>query len=801
MEVTGLDLYPSDIAEKLEFDFIRDWLKNHCRGELGRSYLAEQSFYTEKDVLEVRLDRVREMADILVNKGNFPSCGSADLHELVQKLGIENIAIPLHQFLDLLKFLQTVDGIFHFFSRKENKQAYPALHAWVESYDHVSALTKALEKVLDLEKETVKESASPRLGELRRAARDKQAELQKVFRQVVSKYRKDGRLADPEESVRNGRRVLAVLAEYKRQVPGILHDESESGKVVFIEPQETVHINNDITEHQLEERREIERILRALSTEIAPFVSVISANMELVGNMDVLQAVADFANTFQCMVPRISGEGRHCLVGARHPVLQFWHKKHKKQVVPLSLELLPDVRVMLISGPNAGGKSVALKTAGILQLMLQFGMMLPVEEGTEMRLFSKIFADVGDQQSIENDLSTYSSHLHNMQHCIRHADADTLLLIDEMGTGTDPAFGGAVAEAILETLLPKGVYGVVTTHYADLKDFATRHPGLQNAAMAFDTQSLTPLYQLYTGRPGSSYTLEIARKSGLDKNVIALARSKAGEKRQQTDETLSEIQNEKQYLKGIRKNLQQKEEQLDELKTHYDRLKRDMEKERKKLIKEFKEKQLEAYNAANRELEKLMREWKEDKADKDKFKQVREQIDQQREALGDTLRKMENEPVQLSAEGPLTPGAKVRLEEGAETGTILEIRNNKAVVQFGGITTNIPLQRLQKVADKQVPKGRTSTALSVNKLEAKSSFDMNIDIRGMYRDEAISTLEQFLDKAILFSMGKVRVIHGIGTGRLKEAVHQYLRKYPNADRFYSEPQEFGGEGVTVVDIS
>lgn len=312
--------------------------------------------------------------------------------------------------------------------------------------------------------------------------------------------------------------------------------------------------------------------------------------------------------------------------------------------------------------------------------------------------------------------------------------------------------------------------------------------------MAFDTNNLSPQYQLYVGRPGSSYTLEIARKSGLDKQVIALAREKAGDKRQQMDEALSDIQNEKQYLKGIRKNLQQKEEQLEELKTHYDRLKRELEKDRKKLLREFREKQLEAYNAANRELEKMMREWKEDKADREKFKKVRNEIDRSREALEESLRSTEEESYTLAATAALAPGAAVKLEDGTETGTLLEIRNNKAVVRFGQLTTSVPLHKLQAVEVKGQPGSKQPAAVQVSRLEEKSSFNIDLDIRGMYRDEAMGALEQFLDKAILFSMGKVRIIHGIGTGRLREAVHQYLRKYPHTERFYPEPQEFGGEG-------
>jgi DNA mismatch repair protein MutS2 len=454
---------------------------------------------------------------------------------------------------------------------------------------------------------------------------------------------------------------------------------------------------------------------------------------------------------------------------------------------------------MVISGPNAGGKSVILKSVGIIQLMLQFGMLVPVEEGSVMSVFNQLFIDIDDDQSIENDVSTYSSHLKKMRYFVLHADKRSMVLLDEMGVGTDPSLGGAMAEAVLQILNDNKTFGIVTTHFNNLKIFAAQTPGIQSAAMAFDRKELQPLYQLLPGQPGSSFTFEIAQKTGMPQQVIQLAREKTGENKIALDDTLSEMQVEKQFIRGIRKHVQKQEEQLGDLVRNYQQLKKELEKDKKKMQRDYQQKLLDLFNENSRELEKRMREWKEDRADKSKFEQVRTYIDIQRKELEIKL----DEAMSLNNDensGIITVGSRVRMEEGLETGLVQEIKKEMTTVAFGNVLTRVKLNRLKIVKDDEPEKKTYSLHKGTGSITEKSVFDLSLDVRGLMKEEAFVALENFMDRALMYGISKIKIIHGRGTGALRQAVHTYLKKYPYVKSFYPEQEQFGGNGITIVEM-
>ncbi|HUM53559.1 MAG TPA: Smr/MutS family protein, partial [Chitinophagales bacterium] len=603
---------------------------------------------------------------------------------------------------------------------------------------------------------------------------------------------------DTEETIRDGRRVLAVKAEYKRSIKGLIVDESDNGNITFIEPNETVFLNNELIELHLDERKEIHKILIELTSKIQPQKENIDDLQTLMSQLDVIRAKAYFAINYKCTLPEISTEQKIYLREFVHPILFHHHKKQNKPIIDNTLLLDEKDRVVIISGPNAGGKSIVLKSIGLIQLMFQFGMLIPAKPNSTMSVFENLFVDIGDEQSIENDLSTYSSHLSNMNYFLQHANTKTLVLIDEMGMGTDPALGGPMAEAILESLHQKKVFGIVTTHFNNLKIYASQTENMQSAAMAFDTKNLKPLYQLQVGQPGSSFTFEIAKKSGLAEHIIKNAVNKTGENKKALDDVLGDIQAEKQFIKGLRKNVQVKETQLQDLTSSYQQLNKELEKEKKRLLKQYEARLLDRFNDESRNLENEMRIWKEAKNNKEKFLEVRNYIDDNRaqieKKLDDVL--VNNDTKNLHE---LKIGSKVKLEEGAEIGEIIDIKNNNAVVAFGSMQTKVKLNSLILADEKSKPVSKQNSYSSKIILE-KAEFDYNLDLRGLMKDEAIIALDNFMDKVIMYGMHKIKILHGRGTGAIKQVVQNYLKNYPHVKEYKYESDQFGGDGVTLVEM-
>ena len=793
-----MHVYPKNSLQKLDFPFILKELENLCSGSLGKALLQDLSFITNTDEVNKQLHFVKELKEIIENDTQLPQYGFNTL-PFLEKLQIENYFLEVKELIAVYFSLSAAADVFRFFTPKARQLLYPFLSEKVAEYQIELGIIASITKVIDVDKEIIRDNATPELSKIRKDIQHKIQDINAVFRRVLSQYKQQNFLAETEETVRDGRRVLSVKAEYKRSIRGLITDESDNGSITFIEPNETLFLNNELTELYLLEKRELLKILISLTNYIRPHKTTLDKLQHLMADLDVIRAKAYFAINFNCNMPQLSNEPIIHLREFVHPVLFYHHQKQNKPIIDNAIFLDAKNRIVVISGPNAGGKSIVLKSIGLIQLMLQFGMLIPAKENSIVSIFENLFVDIGDEQSIENDLSTYSSHLSNMNYFLNHASRSTLVLIDEMGMGTDPALGGPMAEAILESLHQKQVFGVVTTHFNNLKVFAANTAGMQSGAMAFDTQQLKPLYQLQLGQPGSSFTFEIARKSGLSSKIIQQANLKIGDNKKALDDVLTDIQTEKHFIKGLRKNVQQKETQLQDLSNSYTQLNKDLEKEKKRLLKQYEARLLERFNAESRNLENEMREWKEQKDSKEKFITVRKFIDNNRESIE---RKLDDAPVEKSNinNKELIVGAKVKLLEGTEIGVILSLKNNTAVVAFGSMQSTVKLHQLQLIQESSKEVRTSRNKFSSKILVEKSEFDNSLDIRGMLKDEAILALDNYMDRVVMYGIHQLKIIHGRGTGALKQAVHFYLKKYPHVKTFRLEAEQFGGDGITIVEM-
>ncbi|HMZ32996.1 MAG TPA: Smr/MutS family protein [Chitinophagales bacterium] len=793
-----MHVYPKNSLQKLDFPFILKELENLCSGSLGKALLQDLSFITNTDEVNKQLHFVKELKEIIENDTQLPQYGFNTL-PFLEKLQIENYFLEVKELIAVYFSLSAAADVFRFFTPKARQLLYPFLSEKVAEYQIELGIIASITKVIDVDKEIIRDNATPELSKIRKDIQHKIQDINAVFRRVLSQYKQQNFLAETEETVRDGRRVLSVKAEYKRSIRGLITDESDNGSITFIEPNETLFLNNELTELYLLEKRELLKILISLTNYIRPHKTTLDKLQHLMADLDVIRAKAYFAINFNCNMPQLSNEPIIHLREFVHPVLFYHHQKQNKPIIDNAIFLDAKNRIVVISGPNAGGKSIVLKSIGLIQLMLQFGMLIPAKENSIVSIFENLFVDIGDEQSIENDLSTYSSHLSNMNYFLSHASCSTLVLIDEMGMGTDPALGGPMAEAILESLHQKQVFGVVTTHFNNLKVFAANTAGMQSGAMAFDTQQLKPLYQLQLGQPGSSFTFEIARKSGLSSKIIQQANLKIGDNKKALDDVLTDIQTEKHFIKGLRKNVQQKETQLQDLTNSYTQLNKDLEKEKKRLLKQYEARLLERFNAESRNLENEMREWKEQKDSKEKFITVRKFIDNNRESIE---RKLDDAPVEKSNinNKELIVGAKVKLLEGTEIGVILSLKNNTAVVAFGSMQSTVKLHQLQLIQESSKEVRISRNKFSSKILVEKSEFDNSLDIRGMLKDEAILALDNYMDRVVMYGIHQLKIIHGRGTGALKQAVHFYLKKYPHVKTFRVEAEQFGGDGITIVEM-
>lgn len=792
-----MQLEPKDLLEKLEFDKVIELLERECFGNLGKQAVASLELYTDIKIIAQLLREVEEYKMSILENDHFPMSGYDEITEDLKMLEIEDYVLSIEGLQRVNVILLITRDILRFFE-KDRQAKYPTLSDIFRKVNFEKGLTIAIEKVID-ENGDIYPDASPELLLIRKKINSKNKELDKQFRLLVNLYKKNGWLSDTVESFRNGRRVLTVPAEHKRKIRGIIHDESATGKTAFIEPEPIIEINNDIFDLEQEEKREIYRILKELSATIRPFIPDIRVYQDLIARLDVIYAKARVAVNMEAEMPKIHPFPHFGFKNAFHPLLFLKNKNQNKKTVPFDLVLKGGNRILVLSGPNAGGKSVTMKTVGLQQLMLQAGMLVPCHPESEIGIFHKIFADIGDQQSLDDDLSTYSSRLRNMKIFLEHADEKTLVLIDEFGSGTDPKIGGAIAEALLREFNFKKVFGLITTHYSNLKMFAFKNKGIVNGSMTFDKDHLSPTFEMKVGRPGSSYAFEIAEKSGLNKKVLDYAQHKTGKNEKAVDELLIDLQREKKELEDKLFAMSEREKQLEKLIKSYDNLQRELEFKRKKLKLESKENSLQQITKENKELENLVREIREEK-NLEKAKLQAAKIKAERQSLFEDVTKLKEEiyykPSAKIDGKEIGVGDFVRLRTGGASGKVDSIEKGKAVVLMGLMKMTAKVRDL--VHANEPLDIRSSKSIATDVAQTNTDFESKIDLRGLSREEALKLLENFVDKALMSNVAQLKIVHGKGNGVLRNAVKSKLREYSAIHEIRHPEQNEGGDGVTLA---
>lgn len=820
-------IYPSNFEQKTGFDKVRLLVSDKCLSPLGKERVADMSFSTDFAFISNELDLVDEFVKIQQGETDFPANYFFDVRYSLKRIRPEGTWMDEKELFDLKRSLQTIHDIIRFFQPDEDGEIkYPALTALAGDILVFPQLVGRIDTILD-KFGKVKDSASPELQTIRREMTITMSNISRNLQSILRAAQSEGVVdKDVTPTMRDGRLMIPVAPAFKRKIKGIVHDESASGKTVFIEPESVVEANNRIRELEGEEKREIIRILTDFTNFVRPLVPDILQSYEFLADIDFIRAKALFAIEIQGIRPVVEDKQQLDWARAIHPLLYLSLKKQHKEVVPLDIELTAEKRLLIISGPNAGGKSVCLKTVGLLQYMLQCGLLVPMHESSRTGLFEHLFIDIGDEQSIENDLSTYSSHLTHMKYFVRNCNERTILLIDEFGSGTEPQIGGAIAEALLNRFNQHKSFGVITTHYQNLKHFAEDTPGIVNGAMLYDRHLMQPLFKLAIGNPGSSFAIEIARKIGLPEDVIAEATEKVGMDYINMDKYLQDIVRDKRYWESKRQNIRQREKKLEDIIARYEKDLAEVNSQRKEIVREAKAEAARILSEANAKIENTIREIKEAQAEKERTKQARQELQSFKDSVSDAqeeddklARKMaklkeraerKKQKQKASAQPEfnrdmIEVGDSVRLKGQTSVGTVLELQEKQATVAFGMIKSTVKLDRLEKVSKNQIKKEiQKSTFVSEQTSEQmhekRLHFKQEIDVRGMRGDEALQTVTYFIDDAIQVGAQQVRILHGTGTGILRQLIREYLRTVPGVKNFHDEHVQFGGAGITVVEL-
>ncbi len=790
--------YPQSIELKLEFNQIKELVAKKCISTLGQQYIDKIKFNNRHDIIEKMLWQVKDFKNLLETDLPFPNEHFHDVFPYFRKAKIEGMWLIEEELHKLKLTIQSFLQIAKYFRDRPEKYQY--LHALLEGLLYNDLIVRRIERILDNEG-VMKPNASPELAKISAKITEKEKEVRRRIQSIYDKGAKNNHIAeDLEITIRDGRLVLPVLAEFKRSIPGFVHDESNTGQTVYIEPTECFEMNNIIRELQIAYRRERERILLEITDQIRPEIPELEKNIQRMGLFDFIRAKALFAMDLDADLPAISKLPNMVLRTAFHPLLKLNHQKSKLSIVPLNIELNAENRIAVISGPNAGGKSVCLKTVGLLQFMFQSGFLVPASPDSEMCVFKDIMVDIGDEQSIENDLSTYSSHLLRMKYFTDFADGKTLFLIDEFGMGTDPQFGGPLAEAILNHINRKNSFGVVTTHFSNLKNFANNTKGLINASMLFDNEKLQPLYQLEMGKPGSSYAFEIATKTGLAQSIINYAKDRVGVKQKRVDDLLIEVEKEQKQVVDLRQRFAEKEAKANALLEKYTALKEEIEVNKKLLIKQAKQEALAIVSEANSKIEATIREIKQNQADTETQRKARTEIKETIQELKDFAKQekiKEDKHAPKPIKGDINIGSSVMVSGQQSIGEVLEINKTKAVVVFGNLHTTVDLKKLQVVA-KSVEKELKKMSEGVNLNDKMKDFSPELNIIGTRGDESMRRLDLFIDDAYLLGVKQVRIVHGKGYGILRTLVRDSLNRNPLVSSVQNENIEFGGDGASIV---
>ncbi len=783
----------SRLEKKLEFDQIREILKNHCRGKLGEERVESLGLMIDQELIADRLDELKEMM-VLVDKMEAPTQPDYDdPAQIFKKLRIKDSYL-IEEELSLLKSLMNIyeewKNCF-----KQHEEELLALEPLMLDVDFPSYLQYRLDETID-EHGLIRSKASDALSRIRKKTTRLKEKIRSMISRALSDAKKKGFANDEAEwSLRNGRFVIPLQVAFKRAVGGFVMDYSGSGQTAFVEPKETFALNNELMDLQQEEKEEIIRILKELTDECRNNESGLLGICELVGNLDFIRAKAFLGQDLEGLVGLASKERGIDLKGARHPLLWINHQKEGKPVIPVNLQLDKESRILVISGPNAGGKSVALKTVGLLQYMHQCGLPISAEKGSWMGSFENFFVDIGDDQSIENDLSTFSSHMVTMTQALREAGLGSLLLFDEFGTGTDPLIGGAIGQALLVEFNKKKCFGVINTHYPNLKKLADTEDGIQNAAMLFDRGKMKPTFELSRGQAGSSFALEIAKRSGIPEKVLKKARSIAGEDFMAFDQLLLETQEKSMELEELKRKLKKENEKVNQLREELEEKYSGIKAEKKEILNRSKIEAQEILKTANKRIEETIRKIKEAEADPKVTKTLRQELDSFKEKAKPSIPET---PKQEKKGMPLEIGKWVKLKDSDNTGKLTEIDGKEAIVEIGNLRLRVKSNQLE-VTDGPTPKSLTGSR-GKRRIRPEDAFDPQLDLRGLRVGEASEKLIRFLDEAEVNQKERLRVIHGKGEGHLKRAVSDLLNQSGLVRKFYFESEQFGGDGVTIVEL-
>lgn len=874
-------IYPQNFELKIGFGEVRQLLANCCLSTMGRQLVDSISFSTHEKTINEWLEQIREFRHIEASAEDFPLHFFFDMRPALLRSRIENTHLEEEELFNLRRSLATVTDIVAFLNThngdgKTEKDIdddgwqhapnylYPALHRLSEDIMTFPKLISRIDQILD-RYGRLRDTASPELTRIRRELARTESSISRTLQNILQTAQHNGLIEkDTAPTLRDGRLVIPITTGLKRKIQGIVHDESATGKTSYIEPTEVVEANNRITELKSEQRQEIIRILTEVTRQIRPQIQQILPGYNLLAQIDFIRAKAHLAEQMQAYEPIVEGRAMIDWIRAIHPLLQRRMVtessstddtsiktiyKEKSQVVPLDITLTDKSHILIISGPNAGGKSVCLKTVGLLQYMVQCGLSIPVGDRSKVGIFNDIMIDIGDEQSLDNDLSTYSSHLLNMKYMMKQASAMTLLLIDEFGTGTEPQIGGAIAEAVLERFCQCGAWGIITTHYQNLKHFADSHEGTVNGAMLYDRHEMRPLFQLAIGRPGSSFAIEIARKIGLPEEVIQKASNIVGSEYIQSDKYLQDIVRDKRYWEQKRQSIHLREKEMEKTLSRYQHDLEEVERQRKEILHKAQLEAEELLKETNKRIENTIREIKEQQAAREQTRQLRHelkefehtvskidtqakddaiarkitQIKQRKERHLQHLQQKATQQEQAAASlrqisyktpdnRPLLLGDTVRIKGTNSVGQLETINGKIATVIFGGIRSKTQLSKLEHASattDTSTKKQQVSMRLGVSPIshetrqtidEHKSQFHQDLDVRGLRGDEALNEVQHFIDDAILVGMDRVRILHGKGNGILRQLIRQYLSSVPNISHFADEHVQFGGSGITVVDI-
>ena len=790
---------------------------------LGASRIDKMQFMTKRSDIEYQLALVKEMLEVLQeSKTTLPTDSFFDLTEPLKRLRLHGTFLETEELFQLRRSLGTISNLVKFFNPKEEegRRTFPLLKELTADVVVFPDICRKIDRTLTPTGE-IKDNASPALLEIRRQLASTVSSISRLLNNILRSAQNDGLVEkDITPTMRDGRLVIPINPSNKRKIRGIIHDESATGKTLYVEPAEVVDANNRIRELEGEERQEIIRILTAIANEIRPMLPDIMTSYDFMGTIDFIRAKAKFAERIDATVPQMSSDGSLDWIHAKHPLLYLRYKSEGKaeDIVPLDIMLdRRNQRIVLISGPNAGGKSVCLETLGLLQYMLQCGLAIPVRDNSLCTVFDNIFIDIGDEQSIDNDLSTYSSHLQNMKYFVRNATKKTLVLIDEFGSGTEPQIGGAIAQALLGKFNEAKVNGVITTHFTNLKHFAEDTPGIVNGAMLYDRNGLRPLFKLEIGHPGSSFAIEIAHKIGLPQDVIDTAKEIVGSDYVNMDKYLQDISRDKRYWEQKRQKIHQQEKDLEEKLAQYDEKANELKSKRQELIQNAKDEAASILKEANARIEKTIKDIKEAQAEKEATKSIRKKLDEYKEKVSERpepkqapKKKAKGKDAQKEEEQrPFLAGDKVRLKGQTTTGEIVSVNGRQCLVTFGMIRSNIDISRLEHVNRAQIREeaknnnltgGVHDPSVSDEIRQRRLHFKSEIDLRGMRADEALSAVTLFLDDAMLLDVSQVRILHGTGTGALRQAIRTYLSSLKGSVNFHDEHVQLGGAGITVVEI-